>query len=96
MMKVEYEWVPNLRSKAIADDGREFDNLLNMVAFEYLDTQKNWMETGIIDCRQCRGLWKWLGRTDKPPKRLTLFVNRADIMRLFPLPGDKEEEASGH
>jgi hypothetical protein len=86
-MPIEYEWVPNLQTLAVADDGREFLNLING-ALEWLEEQPWWnkvgLQTEILNRRQCRELWQWLGRTDKVPKSLRIFVNRKDMERIWP------------
>ena len=83
--RIEYEWIPNLRTMLVADDGREFENLFN-VALELFDEKKWSLDIDSLNRRQCRELWEWLGRTDKVPKRLKIFVNTEDLDRLFPEP----------
>jgi hypothetical protein len=34
--------------------------------------------------KQCKALWRWLGRDDKPPHKLWVMLNREDVMRAFP------------
>jgi hypothetical protein len=84
--RIEYTWTPHLRTMAIAEDGRRFPDIIN-AAMEWLDEQPWWSGVflqGTLNRRQCRLLWDYLGRTDKVPKRLALFVNREDLERLYP------------
>ena len=87
-MKREFKANPLLRSKFIASDGREFDL---PAAFEWLDGRKMWAKLyngDTLKAQQCRDLWAWIGRTDKPPKRLTIYVCKEDLERLLPQPED--------
>jgi hypothetical protein len=86
--RTEYEWVPSLQTLAVADDGRKFLNLIN-AALEWLDEQPWWSFQGTLNRQQCRELWQWLGRTDKVPKSLRIFINRQDLERLYPGITDK-------
>ncbi len=83
MTEIEYfvEW--NLRTKAVADDGREFLGLLNGIV-EWLDEQQSWDPTkrNYLTRRECRDLWAWLGRTDKVPKRLTFYIWGPDVEKI--------------
>jgi hypothetical protein len=36
--------------------------------------------------KQIRRLWAFLGRTDKPPPKMELMVNRVDMERLYSKP----------
>ena len=68
--KVDVIW--ELPTKAVADDGREFDNLING-QMDFFEAQR-WHLRNKLNRRQCRELWQWLGRTDKVPKHLAIFV----------------------
>jgi hypothetical protein len=82
--KIDYEWVPNLRTMAIAEDGREFPNLFN-AAMDWMEEKApGVLLNGELNRRQCRELWQWLGRTDKVPKRLQIFINSEDLKRIYP------------
>lgn len=37
-----------------------------------------------LNRKQCRELWRWLERTDPPPTKLWIFVNRAKFEAIFP------------
>jgi hypothetical protein len=39
---------------------------------------------GVLNRKQCRLLWVMLGRTDKPPRSMTILFNREEVMRAFP------------
>ena len=82
-MVIEYKWVPKQRTKFVADDGREFDL---PAAWEWFfdelpedERMEVLQKTGIINRRQCRALWRWLGRTDRAPKSLRAYLCRADF-----------------
>jgi hypothetical protein len=87
-MTISYQVIPNLRSKFVADDGREFDM---HAAWEWFDGEPDrWRQlffgSGVLNRSQCRSLWRWLGRTDPVPKRLEVFFLAEDIQRLWPRP----------
>jgi hypothetical protein len=82
---INFNWIPNLRTKLITDDGREFDNLLNAAMQTGWELPDSAMKTNYLNHKQCRSLWEHMGRTEKIPKRLGIVVNREDILRLFPL-----------
>ena len=75
-----YEWMPEIRIKLVARDKREFDfPQVGRWLAENADFSKN-----TLSGKQCKALWQWLGRTDKPPAKLWVMVNREDVMRVFP------------
>lgn len=78
-----------VRTNCIADDGREFPNMING-AMDWLTAQPWFMDAAFsregLSHQQCLDLWKWIGRSDPPPKQLRILVNAEDIQRLFPPP----------
>lgn len=88
-VKTEAKFVPNLRAKFVADDGREFDNLLEWPYWLKQLPRATWnqiWQSGILNRKQCRDFWRWMGRTDPVPKRLAIYFNSEDVDRLI----DKE------
>jgi hypothetical protein len=74
--KGEWGWIPNLRTKFVADDGRDFGDLGYIFA-EWLETRPEseypaWCKRGYLTREQCRSFWSYIGRTDKAPKRLRI------------------------
>lgn len=73
----EVKFEPKLRCKFIADDGREFTDL---VAFgEWLQTMPKEVirpifESSTLDAELCRNFWQYIGRTDTVPRQLTVYV----------------------
>ena len=95
--KIEFTWEPNLRTLAVAEDGREFLNLIN-AAMEWLEEQPWWkgimIKRDTLNRRECRALWEYMGRTDKVPKQLKIFINSEDLKRIYPgidLEGDIDD-----
>jgi hypothetical protein len=41
-------------------------------------------ETGYLNARLCRRLWRMMDRQGPPPKRLMVMLRREDVMREFP------------
>ena len=39
---------------------------------------------GRLNRKQCARLYKMLGRTDAPPKSLTVYVNKDDLLEMAP------------
>ena len=82
---IDYSFVPKLRSKFVADDGREFElQAFWSDVFHQLSEreQDNIFKTSRLDRSQCRMLWQWLGRTDPVPKSLKIFVRGEDADRI--------------
>lgn len=51
--------------------------------------EREWMrvfKTGALDAKLCKKLWRIKRRTDTPPQRLEVLINREDLMREFPDP----------
>ena len=89
MNMTELEWVPNLRTKLVADDGREFENIPAWIEwFDETESKGDRLQIfrtkGYLNRRQCRSLWQWLGRTDRVPKRLDIYFKMEDLDRLYP------------
>jgi hypothetical protein len=78
MDKVEYPYEPNLRNKCVADDGREFSNLLTTLKWSKWPG-KFPFKTSRFNRQQCRSIWQWLGRTDPVPKFLDCYVCGEDM-----------------
>lgn len=83
---LQVEFHPEVRHKWVADDGREF---VLPAAIEWVSEQELWEQLyskpdGALNAGQCAALWQWIGRTDQVPTRLAMFVNRADVMRIWP------------
>ena len=78
--RIEYEWRPMIRVILKAPDGTEYE----------FPTSGKWIALNMkemsdfLDKAQCKALWQWLGRSDKPPKKLTILLNSEDVMRCFP------------
>ena len=92
-VKVEAVAVPNLRMKWQADDGRvwadDIEDKPSCAAFrEWVLTrskkeQSRIMDNSGLDARQCYRLWRYLGRTDRVPRSLTVFIWQDDVLRLI-------------
>jgi len=48
------------------------------------DEFKSIHDAGELNREQCARLWRMEGKVDDPPDRMTLMVNKADLMRIFP------------
>jgi len=46
-------------------------------------------ETSALNRRLCKRLYRMMGRTDPPPDKMLVLLNREDVMRLFP-PKEKQ------
>jgi hypothetical protein len=77
MNKVKYSFEPSLRNKCVADDGREFPNLLTTLLWTEWPGKLPF-KTDRFNRRQCRSIWQWLGRTDPVPKFLDCYILTAD------------------
>lgn len=70
----------------VADDGREFRLAefndwftgLSKRAQEFIITE------GYINDAGCEVFWEWLGRSDDPPRRVTVFIDRNELEQKFP------------
>ena len=63
------------------------NNLAIPVEFWKSLSDEEWnkvLMTSTIDRRLCRRLWALLGRVDKAPHQVSVFVNKDDLMRQFP------------
>lgn len=77
------KYVPTLRNKFVASDKREFDL---PAAMDWISERRLWKQLFLgkhLSSKQCKALWKWLGRTDNPPKALTILVCREDVDNLL-------------
>jgi hypothetical protein len=86
-MTFEYLFVPDIRCKLISDDGRSFElAAIGPWLVEELTSrqQRRVFKTGYVTASQTRGLWQLLGRTDKPPGRCRVALDRDDFLRMFP------------
>jgi len=45
------------------------------------EMKRVWANDGILDAKLCKKLWRILGRTDKPPQRLEVLINKDDLER---------------
>lgn len=78
-----------IKTWAVADDGREFEDLM-IAALEWSQGAQWFWDRLVkhdgLTRRQCRELWEFLGRIDKPPKRLQFYFDSEDVKRTFPKP----------
>lgn len=86
-MPIEQKFIPNVRTTFVADDDREFD--LPVVWGEWFDQlsakgKEHLWQTGTLNRKQCRALWKYLERSDPVPRLLRIYVSSEDMMRVFP------------
>jgi hypothetical protein len=83
--RLYYDWKPDLRVKLVTKDKREYE--FPMVG-KWLAVQRDssFFATGTLNRRQCKALWRWLGRTDEPPPKLWIFLNREDFEKMLPPP----------
>ena len=79
-----YEWQPTLPVKLVAADKREF----------YFPTVGTWLadqakrdpkvfKNSTLNRKQCKDLWRWLGRKDQPPSKLWVYISREAIDRVL-------------
>ena len=74
-----------LRTKLVADDGREFelDELgewwLANKTFSSSKALVRWFQTGALTREECHNLWIGLGRADAPPKRAHVYAYRENL-----------------
>jgi hypothetical protein len=86
--KIEYEFVPNIRTRFVADDGREFENLGTAWALWIKDQNVStaaMIKNSGMNKRECKHFWCWLGRTDPAPLALKIFLAREDVQRIWPV-----------
>ena len=79
-IQYKYEWLPKIRVKLVDAEQREYD--FPHVGHWLADNLT--LATNTLSRSQCRELWRWLGRDDKPPTKLWVMLNREDVMRAFP------------
>jgi hypothetical protein len=82
-----FPWTPKIRTRLIASDRRQWLDLPfgDWLAEDCNEADRHQIMTS--DCltkQQCRAFWDYMGRTDKPPKRLWIYLWRADVDELFP------------
>jgi len=79
-VQYKYEWMPSIRIKLLDAKQREYDfPLVGRWLAEHHSLAGN-----TLSRKQCRELWRWLGRDDRPPHKLWIMLNRGDVMRAFP------------
>jgi hypothetical protein len=84
---LQVDVVPHIRIALVADDGRQFE--LPLALPEWWNTLDDAevsriMRRSWLNRNQCSRFWKWLGRNDKVPKRLSIFLNSDDLERANP------------
>jgi hypothetical protein len=83
---LKYQFVPNIHTRFIADDKREFQ--FDMIFGLWLDTLSSTerdavFESSCLNRKGCRAFWTWLGRKDRVPKKLWIYVLSEDIDRMI-------------
>jgi len=79
-VQYKYEWMPSIRIKLVDAKQREYDFPL---VGRWL-AEHHTLAVNTLSRKQCKALWRWLGRDDKPPHKLWVMLNREDVMRAFP------------
>ena len=84
---LEVWWQPTVRMRWLADDGRNFGD--NVAFRDWFLTRSRREQHRIclnsgLDVRQCYRMWRFLGRTDKPPRSITIELSREDFEKMFP------------
>jgi len=86
--KVVYEFEPTIRVLMVTDDKTEYEfpGAFGLWAEDELNSSERLrlFKRGWLNTKQCRQFWQWLGRTDKPPRRLWVYLHRKDLDGVFP------------
>ena len=81
--RLTYQWQPEIRVMLVDAKRNEYE--FPTVGIWLAEQGDSIFESdGVLSRSQCRALWRWLGRTDKPPTKLWIALNREDVMRAFP------------
>jgi hypothetical protein len=78
MTKIHAEFVPQIFVKGVAPNGKEYP--LDFIFGEWIATTQSpelfheMCETSTLTTSQVEAFWKHLGRTDKPPTQLKIFL----------------------
>jgi hypothetical protein len=77
-----YQWKPTIRITLVDGKGHEYQH--PAIGPWLADLPSLYEQDGVLTAKQCKALWKYLKRHDKPPAKLWIMLNREDLMRMFP------------
>jgi hypothetical protein len=81
---LSYEWQPKLPTMLRAADKTEYRfPTFGLWLADHAKDCDSIMRTGTLGRNHCKSLWRWLGRTDRPPKKLWVFVDKAKLEELL-------------
>jgi hypothetical protein len=79
-VSLSYQWQPSIRITLVDDDNNQYE--FPRVGVWLAEHHRLVKDT--LSRAQCRALWRWLKRDDKPPSKLWVMLNKDDVMRAFP------------
>ena len=81
-VRLTYDWQPEIRVLLI--DAKKNEYHFPAVGIWLAEQGDSVFESNVLSRSQCRALWRWLGRIDRPPTKLWVMLNSEDVMRAFP------------